>query len=150
MSQSDQEYSLDQEIADFFKKTSATRSTCDARAKELAGGNITPVAVQGACSYSVYAGPSTDVVVQFRLKSLELKMENARLAQSIFGSLVPEVSFKGQIGENIQEKEPLYVYVMNRVQGVSHLDFTLAHYQPENSSEYFGWRKNLIADLATR
>lgn len=41
-----QEYSVDQEIIDFFKKTSATRSACDERAKELVGGTPTPVAVQ--------------------------------------------------------------------------------------------------------
>lgn len=145
---SNQEYSVDQEIAYFFEKTSATRSACNTRAKELVGGNVTPVAVQGVCSYSVYAGPNDDFVVQFRLKSLELRMETANLARDIYGSLIPQVSFKGQIGEDIDGKEPLYVYVMSRVQGISHLDFILAHSLPDNSPENFTWRKNLIADVA--
>ncbi|KAL9115811.1 MAG: hypothetical protein Q9227_000179 [Pyrenula ochraceoflavens] len=148
MSSSNQEYSVEQEIAEFFKKTSATRSVCDIHARELVGGNVTPVAVQGACSYSVYAGPNGSFVVQFRLKSLKLKTETTSLARDIYGSLAPQVSFKGQIGEDIREKEPLYVYVMSRVQGVSHLDFILARNQPENSPENFAWRKKLIADTA--
>ncbi|KXX83352.1 hypothetical protein MMYC01_200087 [Madurella mycetomatis] len=145
---SNQEYSVDQEIAYFFEKTSATRSACNARAKELVGGNVTPVAVQGVCSYSVYAGPNDDFVVQFRLKSLELRMETVNLARDMYGSLTPQVSFKGQIGEDVDGKEPLYVYVMSRVQGISHLDFILAHSLPENSPQNFTWRKNLIADVA--
>lgn len=143
-----EEYSVDQEIADFFNKTSATRSACDARATELVGGSVTPVAVQGVCSYSVYAGPNHDFVVQFRLKSLELRAETARLAREVYGSLAPQVSFNGQIGEDIDGKEPLYVYVMSRVRGTSHLDFILAHGLPQNSPENFPWRKNLIADVA--
>jgi hypothetical protein len=148
MSSSDQEYSVAQEIAHFFEKTSTTRSACDARAKEFVGGNVIPVAVQGVCSYSVYAGPNDDIVVQFRLKSLELRMETVSLARDIYGSLAPQVSFKGQIGEDIGGKEPLYIYVMNRVQGISHLDFILGHSLTENSPENFAWRENLIADVA--
>ena len=148
MSSSNQEYSVDQEIADFFEKTSINRSACDVCAKELAGGNVTPVAVQGTCSYSVYAGSNDDFVVQFRLRSLKLRTETASLARDIYGSLAPQVSFKGQIGEDTNEKESLYIYVMSRVQGVSHLDFILARSQPENSPESFTWRKNLIADIA--
>ena len=148
MSLSNQEYSVNQEIADFFGKTSATRSACDARAKELVGGNVTPVAVQGACSYSVYAGPGDDFVVQFRLSSLKLSTETTSLSRKIYGSLVPQVLFKGQIGEFADDKEPLYIYVMSRVQGVSHLDFILARNQPDNSPENLSWRKTLIADIA--
>ncbi|KAF2460064.1 hypothetical protein BDY21DRAFT_384471 [Lineolata rhizophorae] len=147
MSSGNQEYCVDQEITDFFKKTSAARSACDERAKELVGGKPTPVAVQGVCSYSVYAGPSDDSVVQFRLKSLQLRTETARLTRYIYGSLVPHVSFEGQIGEEIEGKEPLYIYVMSRVRGISHLDFILAHDFPQNSPENFAWRKNLIADV---
>ncbi len=87
------EYSIDAEIASFFSKTSATRSACDARAKELAGGNVVPVKVQGACSYSVYAGVDLEYVVQFRLKSLDLRAETTTLARNVYGSLVPEVAF---------------------------------------------------------
>ena len=101
MSSSNEEYSVDQEFALFFEKTVATRSECDSRAEELVGGNVVPVAVQGVCSYSVYAGLHNDFVVQFRLRSLELREEIASLARRIHGPLVPQVSFKGQIGEDI-------------------------------------------------
>ena len=110
---------------------------------------MTPIAVQGVCSYSVYAGPNQECVVQFRLKSLGLKTEITNLASDIYGSLVPSVSYYGQIGENdVSGKEPLSIYVMSRVKGISHLDFILAHNLPENSHEYFIWRENLISDIA--
>ena len=149
MSSENQEYSVDQEIIDFFQKASTDRWSCDDRAYKLVGGTVTPVAVQGAWSYSVYAGPNHEYVVQFRLKSLGLKTKITNIASNVYGSLVPPVSYHGQIGgEDISGKEPLYVYVMSRMKGISHLDFILAHNLPENSPEYFTWRENLISDLA--
>lgn len=107
-----------------------------------------PVKVQGVCSYSVYAGPDLEFVVQFRLKSLELKTETATLARKIYGEWAPKVSFKGQIGDKIDKREPLCVYVMDRVKGISHLDFILAHGHPENSPDNTRSRKNLLGDIA--
>lgn len=142
------EHSLDQELLTFFAQTSATRSECDALAHELVGGNAVPVPVQGVCSYTVYAGSEEESVVQFRLKSLDLRQETGRLARETFGNLAPDVSFKGQIGVENNGKEPLLVYVMSRVKGVSQLDFILARDEDENSAEWFGWRRNLMADVA--
>ncbi|KAK4222311.1 hypothetical protein QBC38DRAFT_504140 [Podospora fimiseda] len=143
-----EEYSLNDEIDQFFLKTSATRQECDKTAIELVGGTITPAAVQGVCSYTVYAGPRDEYVVQFRVQSLQLPMETAGLAKRVFGDFAPDVTFKGKIGDETEEQEPLFVYVMNRMQGISHLDFILAHNEPENFPEWFQWRKNLIMDLA--
>ena len=148
MANASSEYSVDAEIRNFFAKTSTTRLECDTRAIQLVGGTAVPVDVQGVCSYSVYAGPDLKFVFQFRLKSLELNTETATLARKIYGSMVPEVSFKGQIGDDIDGKEPLYVYVMDRVRGISHLDFVLAHGYPENSSDNINWRKALLNDIA--
>lgn len=146
MSTTYEEYSVDAEIDSFFKKTSATRAACDARATQLAGGNVVPVDVQGVCSYSVYAGPELEHVVQFRLESLALRAEVASLATEIYGSLVPKVSFEGKIGDG--GKEPLYVYLMSRVRGITHLDFVLANGFPANSLDNSLWRRNLIGDIA--
>jgi hypothetical protein len=93
------EYAVDEEIEAFFKKTSATRDECHARAKELAGGNVVPVQVQGVCSYSVYAGPDLEYVVQFRLESLALKSGLPSLVREVYGSLAPTVSFEGVVGD---------------------------------------------------
>lgn len=142
------QYSVEGEISNFFAKTSATRLDCDARAEELVGGNATRVDVQGNCSYSVYAGPCLEYVVQFRLKSLQLNMEILSLATQVYGSLTPTVSFEGQVGDESKDKEPLYVYVMSRIKGVTHLDFILAHGCPDNSSENFARRQRLMADVA--
>ncbi|EFY87347.1 hypothetical protein J3459_015844 [Metarhizium acridum] len=107
------EYSVEDEIFTFFRKTSACRSECDARAEELVGGTATTIDVQGNCSYSVYAGPCLEHVVQFRLKSLKLDMRTAALARHVYGSYAPIDSFEGQVGDDeSKENEPLYVYVM--------------------------------------
>ncbi|KAL6827673.1 hypothetical protein V8C40DRAFT_286659 [Trichoderma camerunense] len=149
MSISYSEYDSDEAIADFFAtKTSVARSACDDRAKELIGGNVIPVEGQGNCSYSVYAGPDLEYVVQFRLKSLKLKPETTALASKIYGALAPEVSFEGEIGDDVEGKEPLYVYVMRRIQGITHLDFLLAHDLPDNSEEKVTWRKTFMVDIA--
>lgn len=142
-----QEYSLDAEIAEFFTQTSATRESCDAMAKGLIGGSVVPVTVQGYCSYTVYAGPELEFVVQFRLKSLMLEPQIPIMAREIYGSLAPSVSFHGPLGDN--SKEPLFVYVMSRMRGVSYLDFILANNDTSrNSDQNRVWRKTLMADVA--
>lgn len=90
------------------------------------------------CSYTVYAGPNAGFVVQYRLKSLALNMDIMNLVKAIYGTLTPQISFKGQIGDNHEIKEPLYIYVMNRMLGISQLDFILAHNGdvPKNSLEF--------------
>ncbi len=140
------EYSLDVAIAEFFSQTSATREACDTKSKDLVGGEVVPVTVQGNCSYLVYAGPEFEFVVQFRLKSLMLKSEVVILAREIYGFLTPNASFHGQLGED--GREPLSIYVMNRIPGISYLDFVLANGFPENSDEKFVWRKTLMSDVA--
>lgn len=107
-------YDIEQEQAIFFSKTSTTRGACDARAKELIGGSITPVTVQGACSYTLYAGTNHEYVVQIRLKSLMLPLGKMALAHKIYGRFVPDVSFEGQLGEDV-DGEAVYIYVMPRV-----------------------------------
>ena len=140
------EHSVDAEIEAFFNKKSATRTASDARARELAGDNGIPVEVQGVCSYSVYAGPELEYVIQFCPGSLALKTEITSLETKIYGPLAPKVSFKGKIGNGA--KESLFVYLMSRVRGVTHLDFVLAHGYPGNSLDNQSWRKNLIGDVA--
>ncbi|EPE04350.1 aminoglycoside phosphotransferase [Ophiostoma piceae UAMH 11346] len=57
MSSENEQYAVDDEIATFFTKTPVSREACDSLAKELVGGDsVVPVVVQGACSYTVYAG----------------------------------------------------------------------------------------------
>ncbi|KAK3332762.1 hypothetical protein B0T19DRAFT_110996 [Cercophora scortea] len=151
MDSENQQYTVDDEIAAFFSKTAVTRDTCDGLAKDLVGGDqLVPVAVQGVCSYTVYAGQGLGYVVQFRLRSLGLRGETAALARRIFGTLVPEVSFRQQLGQDSEAagQEPLLVYVMTRIRGMSRLDFILAHGFPENSPENMARRKNLIQDVA--
>ncbi|KAM0271144.1 hypothetical protein ACHAQH_009176 [Verticillium albo-atrum] len=151
MGSKNQQYDVEDEIAAFFSKTSIPRESCDALARELVDGDqVVPVAVQGACSYTVYAGPGLGHVVQFRLKTLGLKAETAALARLVFDTLAPDVSFKQQLGEDCTTtgREPLLVYVMTRIRGISCLDFKRFHRFPENSPERKACRKNLTQDVA--
>ncbi|KAI0402782.1 hypothetical protein F4802DRAFT_599741 [Xylaria palmicola] len=151
MASESKEYAVDDEIAAFFSKTSVRREACDVLAKELVGGDqVVPVVVQGVCSYTIYAGQDLGYVVQFRLMSLGLKVETAVLARQIFGTFAPDVSFRQKLGEDSTTagQEPLLVYVMTRIRGMSRLDFILAYGFPENSPENKARRKNLVQDVA--
>jgi hypothetical protein len=57
------EYSLDVVITEFFLQTSVSCEVCDTKAKDLVGGKVVLVTVQGNCSYSVYARPEFEFVV---------------------------------------------------------------------------------------
>ncbi|KAE8145081.1 hypothetical protein BDV25DRAFT_170825 [Aspergillus avenaceus] len=105
MATSDLVYSVDKEIAGLFENSTETHSACDTFAKQRFDGNIVPVAVQGLCSYTVYAGLNAEFVVQFHLASLQLSMDLANLARSIYGHFVPQVTFLRQIGEIIESKD---------------------------------------------
>ncbi|TQN63764.1 hypothetical protein CSHISOI_11656, partial [Colletotrichum shisoi] len=163
MAPNNQDYVVEDEMVAFFSKSSVRRETCDLLAKELVGGDqVAPVAVQGACSYTVYAGHDLDHVVQFRLKSLGIKLETAALARRIFGSLVPEVSFRQQLGQDsttVEAREPLLVYVMNRMRGITRLDFVLSisisavnHANPVPNTRFFAqsWKSPQEVDQARR
>lgn len=144
----DEQYHTEDAITDFFAQTCTTRSACDAKALELASDKVVPVAIQGVCSYT---GPELEYVVQFRLKSLELSLDTTILASQIYGSLIPRVDFYGMLGGNddqADKKEPLLVYAMSRMRGISHLDFILANGYPENSETNFTSRRNLMIDIA--
>ncbi|PWY96636.1 hypothetical protein BO94DRAFT_592531 [Aspergillus sclerotioniger CBS 115572] len=149
------EYSIDQEIQNLFDQTTATRSACDTFAREQLGGDIVPVTIQGVCSYTVIAGPKGEFIAQFRLECFQLNIDIMKLAETIYGNLVPKVTYRGQIGEDTtatatETKRPLHIYIMSRIQGISYLDFILAHNGQfsENSPEFFAWRRNFVADVA--
>lgn len=96
-----QEYVFDDEVATFFSKTTVTRESCDALARELVSGDrVVPVEIQGSCSYTVYAGTDFDHVVQFRLESLALKVDTAILVRQMYGAMAPGVSFKQRMRED--------------------------------------------------
>lgn len=147
----DQNYDVEQEVEAFFTKTTVARSICDLHAKQLLDGGLQLVPVQGACSYTVYAGATLGSVVQFRLKSLALPLKTMELAHQVYGKFAPEVAFRGQIGEDDADdgREALLVYVMPRMQGISRLDFILAYGFPEDTPENCNARLMLIKDVAT-
>lgn len=98
-------YSVDQEIANFFERTTATRSACDTFAREHLGGKAVPVAVQGVCSYTVYAGPDDELVAQFRPKSFRLNTDTVNLARTIHGDFAPRIALRERSGKTRRVKK---------------------------------------------
>jgi hypothetical protein len=147
---SDQNYDVEVDVAAFFTKTTVTRNACDLRATELVDGGLQLVPTQGVCSYTVYAGPTLDSVIQFRLKSLALPSKIMELAHHVYGKLVPELIVHGQIGEDDVNngRQALIVYAMPRMPGKSRLDFILAYGFPEDTPKICGARLTLIKDVA--
>lgn len=97
------EYAVDDGIAVFFTKTTATEEECEAKCRELTQSDkVEPVPVQGVCSYTLYGGDNLEYVVQCRLKSLALKNAMSDLATKVHGSLVPTVSLHGELGTSEQ------------------------------------------------
>lgn len=143
---SEDAYSLQDSIEDFFTLTLTTRETCDSKAVELVGGKVVPVAVQGNCSYTVFAGPELEFVVQFRPKPLGLRLEIIHLAGEIHNPLVPAVSFHGQLGED--SKSPLLVYSSPRIRGKSYLDLVLANSFSDSPARNCCRRTTFIKDVA--
>lgn len=143
----------DDELNAFFANTSTTQQACDARAKELTGTEVKPVEIQGISSYSVYAGQ--DLVIQFRLKAVELKPSMTALAKKIYGGLAPTTTFQGLLGVEIagippneDEQPPLAVYSMDRIHGVGCALFFAASPYPPNELRRHEFRETLIRDLA--
>ncbi len=140
------EYFLEDKIAKFFTKTSATREACDEKAASLVGGSISPAPIQGDCSYTVYGGAHSEFVVQFRLPSLSLRLKIAALARKIYGNLVPTITYHGQLGDTSQETAS--VYSLDRIPGISYIEFRLANTYAEDSKENVALRAGLMVDLA--
>jgi len=140
------EYSLEDKIAKFFTKTSATREACDEKAASLVGGNISPAPIQGDCSYTVYGGTHFESVVQFRLQSLPLSLKITALARKIHGNLAPTTTYHGQLGDT--SRETTSVYSLDKIPGISYIEFRLANKYAEDSEENFALRADLMMDLA--
>ena len=141
------EYSLENQIAVFFEKTSATREACNKRAASLVGGSISPATIQGDCSYTVYRGDESQFVVQFRLQSQSLRLQTVALAKKIHGNLAPTTTYHGQLGENTSQ-EIVSVYCLDRIPGISYIEFILANTHDQESDENIVLRAGLMIDLA--
>lgn len=106
---------LDDEISFFFSQTSATRAECDDLARTMLGGQVEPVSVQGATSYTVVAGRNHDKIIQFRRTDALLDARMLELAKQVHGDIVPVSTALGRIGDGLQRQ--LAIYEMNRLLG---------------------------------
>ncbi|KAL9095889.1 MAG: hypothetical protein Q9165_001886 [Trypethelium subeluteriae] len=139
---------LEDSISDFFSKcgTDATRHQCDRLAISLAGHPIVPVPVQGACSYTVAAGPTQDAIFQFRsLQERPIDPKLLQLVKEIHGDLVPTTIPYGTIGGD----SPLQIVLMQKLPGITHLEARFAMTSPIGHSVDQGVvKQNTVTDLA--
>jgi hypothetical protein len=117
-------YSLNDTINDFFRtETDTTQEDCDKLAQSLVGGHIQPVPIQGSFSYTVCGGPESSKIVQFRAQKSDLELEILNLSQRIHVQFVANYDYHGTIGSSL----PLSVYVMNRIHGITYIEFRCAN-----------------------
>lgn len=112
---------LEESISDFFSKAAActSRRQCDAFANKIFGKPVTPVPVQGTCSYTVTNGTA---IIQFREPESPLDMQMLATVQAVHPGLVANHSFHGTIGES----PALHVYSMNILPGDNYFDLSLS------------------------
>jgi hypothetical protein len=112
---------LEESISDFFSNAGActSRSQCDAFANKILGGPITPVPVQGTCSYTVTNGTT---IIQFREPESPLDIQMLATVQAVHPGIVANHSFHGTIGES----PALHVYSMNILPGDNYFDLSLS------------------------
>jgi hypothetical protein len=112
---------FDESISDFFLKAGActSQSQCDAFANKTFGGPITPVPVQGTCSYTVTNGTT---IIQFREPESPLDIQTLAAVRAVHPGFVANHYFHGMIGES----PALHVYSMNILPGDNYFDLSLS------------------------
>jgi hypothetical protein len=131
--------SADGAIAEFFAAhSSVTREQCEAYALSLAGGPVTPVALQGSFSYTVVAGNKQSRIIQFRARDSDLDRAVLDLAQRVHNEFVPSYTYHGLFCELLP------VYGMDKVTGTPYV-----HVKPSDlSSETGPWHSKTVGDFA--
>lgn len=112
---------LEEFISNFFSKLGActSRSQCDAFANETFGGPITPVPVQGTCSYTVTNGTT---IIKFREPGSPLDIQTLAAVQAVHPGFVANHCSHGTIGEF----PALHVYSVNVLPGDNYFDLSLS------------------------
>jgi len=136
-------YSLDDSIATFLStQTDTTREECDILARSLLSAQVSAVPIQGAFSYTV---ADHSRVVQFRGSNSPLDIGVLRRARSIHGPLVAETNYHGQIGQD----RPLLVYIIEKLPGITYLEYQLRSGLRQSLSEQqYNRQRTLVKDFA--
>ncbi len=140
------QYFLDIFIVEFFTRTSVTREACDEKAAFLIENNIISVSIQESCSYIVYNETCFEFIVQFWLQSLSLNLKTTILARKIHDNLAFIIAYHEQLEDTSQETA--LVYSLDRISGISYLEFCLANNYVENSEENLVLQADLMMNLA--
>lgn len=140
-------YSLSTSISTFLSThSSTTRSECDSLAQSLLHSpTISPVPIQGSFSYTVVASHSQ--LAQFRSPDSPLDVEVLRRAREIWGGeIVAKTEFWGKIGG---DERPLLVYVIEKLQGVTYLEWLMKSGLGRRlDGERFERQRGLVGDFA--
>lgn len=138
-------YSLNNSISTFLSThSSTTRSECDSLAQSLLHSpTISPIPIQGSFSYTVVASHSQ--LAQFRSPTSPLDVEVLRRAREIWGDVVADTAFHGQIGQ----ERPLLVYVIEKLPGVTYLEWLMKSGLGRRlDGERYERQRGLVGDFA--
>lgn len=143
-------YSIDQEIADFFAKTTVTHSECDTFAKSVSAETSFLSLFKVYTAIQSTLGPIPNLLFSSVLRPSNWVLYRLQISLEAFTDNSPRSEISGTDRRVIEGKELLHMYFTSRVQGISSLDFILAHNTqvPENSPQSSSWRKTLVADIA--
>lgn len=136
-------YNLDNAISLFFaSKTSVTRQQCDDLTRCYAGGQVNPVQIQGAFSYTVTAESDRSKLFQFRTHDSSIDLSIAALAEATHAEFVALVRYHGTIGTD----RPLHIYEMDKLDGIPYIMARdISRIQPPDSRHR---QQNTVKDLA--
>ena len=78
---------------------------------------------------------------------MTLNLSYSSLARKIHGNLAPTTTYHGQLGENTSP-EAVSVYSLDRIPGISYIEYLLADTHGRDSEENVALRVGLMTDLA--
>lgn len=141
---------LELDTPNFFVSAGITRQACDDWLRRFQEGSFTPLPEQSNSSYSVCVGQDQERILQFRLKSSPLDADAINLAQRVYGSRVPAVVVKAQLGDDDGEKPPVLVYLIDCMRGTDYSSFLLYRDKHMLTSMEMNaaCRRNLTRDFA--
>ncbi|KAJ5493958.1 hypothetical protein N7463_010045 [Penicillium fimorum] len=132
-------YNHDDAINDFFNpNTTVARQQCDDFAIARASGVSTLLQMQGACSYTLAAGPNKSKLFQFREEASTIDMDNITLAKAGHSEFVASCTYLGTLaihGHSISMRWRTYLGLLTIV---------MARISPDDMSR----QCNTIKDLA--
>ncbi|CZR52122.1 uncharacterized protein PAC_01999 [Phialocephala subalpina] len=102
-------------MSDLFEtQDEVTQDDCDAYARNLVKGSLTPVPWQGFHSYTLRS--NLGLIIQFRSKASPLDSSTTKLVKQVHGHLAPATTYHG-----LMPNSSVSVWIMEIIAGVGYM-----------------------------